>query len=120
MQRFVRYAMVGAAATAGHYGVLAMLVEWAHAPAWFGSGVGAVVGAQLAFAGNRVFTFGHRGDWRAAWLKFQGTALAGALLGMLIVGVAVHAGLHYLAGQVVATLAGLVLTFAINRRWTFR
>jgi putative flippase GtrA len=39
---------------------------------------------------------------------------------MLIVGASVRMGLHYLSGQVLATLASLVLTFAINRAWTFR
>ncbi len=39
---------------------------------------------------------------------------------MLIVGVAVHFGLHYLVAQVAATLTMLLLTFVINRVWTFR
>ena len=80
----------------------------------------AVVGAQVAFFGNRGFTFGHSGEVLPAWIKFQGTAIVGALLGMLIVGVAVNLGLHYLLGQLIATLASLVLTFAINRAWTFK
>jgi len=120
VQHFVRYTLVGAVATAVHYALLALVVEWLRWPAWIGSGVGAVVGAQVAFFGNRAFTFAHEGEVLPAWLKFQGTAVAGALLGMLIVGVAVRLGLHYLAGQVIATLASLVLTFAINRAWTFR
>lgn len=120
MRRFVRYAMVGAIATGVHYALLAIVVEWATWPAWIGSGLGAVVGAQVAFFGNRVFTFGHGGEVLPAWLRFQGTAVAGALLGMLIVGAAVRWGAYYLTGQVIATLASLVLTFAINRAWTFR
>ena len=120
MKRFVRYALVGAVATAAHYALLAIVVEWLRWPAWIGSGLGAVLGAQVAFFGNRVFTFGHEGEVLPAWLKFQGTAVAGAVLGMLIVGAAVHLGLHYLVGQVIATLASLVLTFLINRAWTFR
>lgn len=120
MRRFVRYTLVGAVATAVHYALLAIVVEWVHWPAWWGSGIGAVIGAQVAFFGNRGFTFAHKGDVAPAWIKFQGTAIAGALLGMLIVGVGVNLGVHYLVGQVVATLASLVLTFAINRAWTFR
>jgi putative flippase GtrA len=120
LPRFVRYAAVGAVATAAHYGVLVSLVEAAQRPAWVASGIGAAIGAQLAFFGNRVYTFGHRGPVVPAWLRFHGTALAGALLGMLIVGLGVRAGLHYLVAQVVATAAGLLLTFAINRGWTFR
>ena len=120
MRRFVRYTLVGALATAVHYALLAVGVEVVHLPAWLGSGLGAAVGAQVAFFGNRGFTFGHEGEIAPAWVRFQGTAMAGALLGMVIVGVGVRLGLHYLAAQVVATGAALLLTFVINRAWTFR
>ena len=120
MQRFIRYTLVGAVATAVHYALLAGVVELLHWPAWLGSGFGAVMGAQVAFFGNRGFTFAHRGDVAPAWLKFMGTAATGALLGMAIVAGGVQIGLHYLLAQVIATLASLLLTFAINRAWTFR
>ena len=38
---------------------------------------------------------------------------------MAIVAAGVRLGLHYLLAQVIATGAGLLLTFAVNRRWTF-
>lgn len=120
MKRFARYAAVGAFATAVHYALLSAVVELAHWPAWLGSGLGAAVGAQVAFFGNRGFTFAHAGPIGPAWFKFQGTALAGALLGMVIVAAGVRWGLHYLLAQVIATFASLVLTFSINRAWTFR
>ena len=120
MRHFLRYSTVGAFATATHYLVLVAAVELAGWPAYLGSGVGAVVGAQVAYAGNRWFTFGHRGAIRASWPRFQATALLGALLGMAIVALGVRLGVHYLLAQVVATLASLLLTFAINRSWTFR
>ena len=119
-RRFSRYTLVGAVATALHYLVLVACVEWAHWPAWTGSGLGATLGAQLAYAGNRWFTFAHRGEIGASWPRFMVTALVGALLGMAIVALGVRLGLHYLIAQVIATLTGLVLTFAINRAWTFR
>lgn len=120
IRSFLRYGLVGALATATHYLVLILCAEALRWPAYIGSGVGAVVGAQIAFFGNRQFTFGHLGALAPAWLKFQGTALLGALVGMAIVAAAVQAGWHYLAGQVLATLASMVLTFLINRAWTFR
>ena len=116
MTRFLRYVGVGAVATAVHYAVLVAWVELADWPAWWGSGVGAVVGAQVAFFGNRSFTFDHGGAVGPAWLKFMGTAGAGALLGMAVVAL----GWHYLAAQVAATLSSLLLTYAVNRAWTFR
>ena len=120
MQHFVRYTLVGAIATAAHYALLAIAVELGHWPAFIASGFGAVVGAQVAFFGNRWFTFGHAGELAPAWLKFQGTALFGAVVGMVVVGTGVRLGVHYLIAQMIATGLSLVLTFAINRAWTFR
>jgi putative flippase GtrA len=115
----LRYGAVGAVATAVHYALLVLAVEAGAWPAWLASGLGAVVGAQVAFVGNRRFTFGHRGALGVPWVRFQLTALLGALIGMAVVGLAVRAGLHYLAAQVLATLLVLGITFLVNRRWTF-
>lgn len=119
MRRLLRYGGVGVLATAAHYAVLVGGVERAGWPAWVGSGVGAVVGAQVAFAGNRWFTFAHRGQLWPAWWRFQATAIAGALLGMAVVAIGVKVGAYYLLAQVLASGLGLLLTFAINRHWTF-
>ena len=120
IRSFFRYGLVGAVATAAHYVLLILCVEEFKWPAYIGSGVGAVMGAQVAFLGNRRFTFAHRGALSPAWVKFQGTALLGALVGMAVVAAAVNTGWHYLPAQVLATLTSLVLTFAVNRAWTFR
>ena len=116
MQHFIRYSAVGAVATALHYALLVLCVELFGWPAWLASGFGAVVGAQLAYVGNRWLTFAHRGDVSASWPRFQATAL----LGMAVVALAVRLGLHYVLAQMLATGLSLVLTFGINRVWTFR
>ena len=123
MQRFAhfaRYALVGLVATAAHYLVLILCVERLGLQAFVGSGVGAAVGAQVAYVGNRWFTFAHTGSVRASWPRFQATAVLGALLGMAVVAAGVRLGLYYVLAQVVATGLGLVLTFTLNRLWTFR
>lgn len=120
IRQLLRYTVVGAVATATHYALLVIGVEAAGWPAWWASGFGAVAGAQVAYVGNRRYTFGFRGGVAGSWVRFQTTALAGAVLGMVIVAAAVRIGLHYLIGQVAATLASLLLTFTINRVWSFR
>ena len=117
--RFWRYALVGGVATAAHYALLIAWVEVGHGAAWLGSGAGAVLGAQVAYALNRAFTFMHRGAIAVSWPRFQIVAALGALLGMAIVAGVVRLGGHYLLGQVLATGIAMVLTYAINRRWTF-
>ena len=119
LARFMRYALVGVVATASHYGLLIAWVEWGHGAAWAGSGAGAVLGAQVAYALNRSYTFAHRGAVAVSWPRFQMVALLGALLGMAIVGGVVRLGGHYLVGQLLATAVVLLLGYAINRRWTF-
>lgn len=120
MRRFIRYTAVGAFATALHYLVLVLCVERGGWPAFAASGFGAVLGAQVAYAGNRWFTFAHRGEVLGSWPRFQATALIGALMGMAIVALGERVGVHYVLSQVAATLLSLLLTFAINRLWTFR
>lgn len=118
-RHFSRYVAVGAVATAAHYTLLVAAVELARWPPWLAAGAGAVLGAQVAYAGNRWYTFAHRGRWLPSWLRFQVTAAAGAALNMGVVAVAVFAGCHYLVGQIAATASVLVVTYVVNRRWTF-
>ncbi len=120
MKRLSRYAAVGSVATASHYALMALAVEQGGWPAWLASGVGALLGAQVAFWGNRHFTFEHRGTFGPAWARFHVTAGAGALLGMGLVALGVRAGLHYLLAQAVATVVTMLATYAVNRAWAFR
>jgi len=119
--RFFKYAAVGAVATAAHYAILVGLVEAGWLAAARAAAVGAWVGAQVAFAGNAAFTFRAMGSGATvgAWLRFQVTAIVGAAISFTIVHVGTRIGVHYLIAQVVATLVALVVTFEINRRWSF-
>lgn len=120
MKRLSRYAAVGVLATAAHYALMALAVEAGHWPAWLASGTGALLGAQVAFWGNRHYTFGHRGPLAAAWARFHVTAGAGAVLGMGLVALGVQGGVHYLLAQVLATGVVMLATFAVNRAWSFK
>lgn len=120
MHQLLRYATVGVVATAVHYLLLIACVELAHWDAWLASGYGAAAGAQVAYLGNRWFTFAHRGNLPVSWLRFQLLALAGAALGMAIVALAVHLRMYYLLAQVLATVLVMGFTFTLNRVWTFR
>ena len=120
LPQLMRYAAVGGVATLVHYLLLVLCVEFNAWPAWLASGLGGVAGAQIAYYGNRRFTFAHQGALGASWSRFQATAMLGAVTGMGVVALAVSIGLHYLLAQMLATLLTLLLTFGINRRWTFQ
>ncbi len=117
--RFFQYAAVGAVATAAHYAILVGLVEAGLLAPQRAAALGAWVGAQVAFAGNAAFTFRGAGATVGAWLRFQITAVVGAMLSFALVALGVRIGLHYLLAQIAATLINLGVTFEINRRWSF-
>ncbi len=119
MTRILRYAAVGAAATAVHYGVLVAAVESGLlAPPW-AAAAGAWLGAQVAFTGNVRFTFVGASVTLRSWSRFQVVAVLGALISGLLVALGVRLGGHYLAAQVFATLVAFVVTYEVNRRWSF-
>ena len=117
--RFLRYASVGALATAAHYAVLVALVEGGGLAPRFAAAIGAWVGAQVAFVGNARFTFGGAPMSVRSWFRFQVTAVIGAAISFSIVAAGVGLGLHYLIAQALATLLTLFVTYEINRRWSF-
>ncbi len=115
-----RYAAVGAFATACHYGTLLIAVErWGVHPGG-ASFVGAVLGACVAYAGNRHLTFhASTAPQREAVPRFAATAVGAAVLHGAIVNTSDALGVPYLGMQGVATVTMMFLTYEINRRWTF-
>ena len=120
-RQFLRFAVVGAIGTTGHYLTLVLLVELAGADAVPASLAGFVVGALINYQLNRSYTFGSDVAHRIALPKFFTIAAAGAVLNTLIMFMAIYQlGLHYFLSQVLATGMVLVWGFLGNRLWTFR
>jgi putative flippase GtrA len=117
--RFIRYASVGAVATAVHYALLVGLVESGLLAAPLAAALGAWVGAQVAYAGNARFTFEGAPVTLRSWWRFQITAAIGAAISYSLVAAGVRLGLHYLLAQAAATLLAMLVTYEINRRWSF-
>jgi putative flippase GtrA len=118
---FGRYLVVGLAATAVHYLVLYLLVEkfgCAPPPA---AAAGAICGALAAYAGNWRYTFDGSAGHAQAFPRFLAVAAWGALVNGLVVWFGTRQlGLHYLLAQVAATALVVLMTFQINRAWTFK
>jgi putative flippase GtrA len=117
----IPYLIVGAAATAAHWALLALLVEgFAAAPGW-ASGLGALLGAGIAYAGNRRFTFvASSASHRSALPRFLLVAAGAALANAAIVQIGSDAGLYYLGAQALATTTVVLGSYGVNRQWTFR
>ena len=118
--KFLRYSAGGGIATALHYAVLLVAVELAGvAPPW-GSALGSVCGAALAYMWNHRFTFASAARHRDALPRFISVALLGAALNAALVALGSQAlGWHYLVAQLLATLLVLLAGYALNRFWTF-
>lgn len=117
---FTRYLIVGGAATVMHYSFLLATVELHLLLPATAAGVGAFLGALFAYWGNRRFTFDSKREHRSAMPRFLVVAMFGALLnaGLVWLG-SMKLGCHYFLSQVIATMTVLLLTFSINRRWSF-
>lgn len=119
--KFFWYAVAGGLATAVHYAVLLILVEvvaMSPAPA---AASGALCGAAISYIINRRLAFsGTAARHQQALPRFLLIAFAGAALNGSVVWAGVQLfGWYYLAAQAVATLVVLVLTYRLNRSWTF-
>ena len=125
-------ALIGAAATLGHYATLVFLVELLSVNAIAASLTGFVAGGLIAYPLNRRVTF--RSDRSHAvaapsFFAIAGIAFAldGVLMAALIEGLGRFPGfvafVHdrvYLVAQVLTTLILFTWTFSANRLWTFR
>lgn len=119
-QVFAKYAGVGAVATGMHYLVVIGAVEALRRPAWEAALCGAVAGGVVAYFGNHRFTFCSPRAHRSALSRFALVALAGAGLQSAVVGLGTETlRLHYLVAQALATGLVFLITFLVNRRWTF-
>lgn len=118
---FFWYTVAGGIATAVHYAVLLVLVEvFARAPSP-SAVLGALCGAVVSYLFNRYLTFpGARVRHQLAIPKFLLVSLMGALVNGALVWAGIHwLAWHYLLAQAVATLLVLGLTYRLNRSWTF-
>ena len=119
--QFVKFGIVGVSNTVLAFAIYTVLLKVFGV--WYlgASAIGFAVGAVNGFLLNRRWTFaGHVGDslTPVRWGVVQGCGLAlnETLLYLFVDG----AGVEKLLGQAFATMIVTVVTFFVNRAWTFR
>lgn len=117
---FLRFATVGAVATAAHYAVLIALVQFGGVDPVTATVCGFAVGAVVSYTLNRRYTFAVRPAYMRGFLKFAIVIGIGAVLNAAIVALFIRVGLHYMVAQVIATLVVLIWNFAGARLIVFR
>lgn len=116
----LRYSMVGLMATSVHYGVLILLVEQLHQAATVATCWGSLIGALIAYYGNRAYTFSSKASALVTLPRFLAVAGAGMAINATAVWWLTEAAqIHYLIAQPVATVTALAATFLMNHWWTF-
>lgn len=119
--QFVKFGIVGVSNTLISFAVYTLLLKVFGV--WYvaASGIGFSVGAVNGFLWNRAWTFrGHVGDalTPVRWFVVQ---TCGLLIDLGLVYLFVDGlGLDELVGQAVTTAMVTVLTFFVNRAWTFK
>jgi putative flippase GtrA len=119
--QFVKFGVVGVSNTLLAFTIYTVLLKGFGVWYLAASAIGFVVGAVNGFLLNRRWTFaGHVGDalTPVRWGIVQGCGL-GLNLGLLYLFVD-DAGIEKLLSQAFATAIVTVITFLVNRAWTFR
>ncbi|MES1199075.1 MAG: GtrA family protein [Pseudomonadota bacterium] len=119
-RQFLRFAAVGAVATAVHYSILVGLKEGLGVSPLVATTFGYGAGALISYTLNRRFTFDTKPAFTSGLLKFLAVVFIGALINGAIVAALIKAGLYYLLAQLIATALVLIWNFAASRLVVFR
>jgi putative flippase GtrA len=119
LARFLVYAMVGAAGTAGHYAFLITAVSLGMLAPVTASVGGAIVGAIINFVLNTLVTFRGRLNVATAARFFATAAAAAAANGVMMAALLAVLPIDYRLAQLLTTAVLLCATFGINSAWTF-
>ena len=120
INQFLRFAAVGAVATAVHYTVMLALVELGGVNPVVATFCGFCCGAVVSYTLNRKFTFGVQPSFGRGFAKFLVVVGIGAVINAGIVWFLTHRGLHYMVAQVIATGLVLIWNFTSARLVVFR
>jgi putative flippase GtrA len=120
-RQFLRFAVVGAIATAVHAAVFSVLVETTPIDPVVATCIAFAVAFVAGFTLNRAWTFGSRASPAAQLPRYLVVQLAGLALNAAIMAFAVHAQRWSpYAGLALAIVLVPPVTFALARGWAFR
>jgi putative flippase GtrA len=118
--QFLKFSLVGAAATLTTYAVLILLVEGLHQSAVPASVAGYLAGAGVNYVLNYRFTFNSKQAHQVALPRYLAVMAVGLVLNAGIMHIAVdRLAVHYLLAQLITVAIVLVWNFTLNRLWAF-
>lgn len=118
---FIKFLSVGGTATLLQYAILIALVETAAATPVLASSIGYVLSSVYNYLLNYYFTFESAARHHIAAFKFMIVAAIGLTINSSLVFIFTEMiVLHYLAAQVLSTIAVLIWNFYVHRHWTYK
>lgn len=120
LEKFLKFAGVGAVATLVQYVLLVLIIEQSAVNETLASAVSFSFSAIINYLLNYRFTFESDLRHRQVVPKFFITALIGLCINTLVFEILLTLGnVHYLVCQLVATFIVLIWNFVINAKWSF-
>ena len=115
-----KYGVVGLIGTAVHYTLMAILIRGLSAEVVLASTLGAIAGALVNYVLNYFYTFRSDRHHHEAIVRFWIIASIGWGINAGILAINEYLlGMHVILAQLTATAVVFVITFFMNRRWTF-
>lgn len=120
VKQFLRFALVGVAGTAVHYGVMIALIELSGMGTVLATSFGFLAGACTTYWLNRKVTFTTKQPFGIAFAKYLGALTIGLFINAGIVAGLEATGLHYFIAQPIATGVVLFWNFGASRFLVFK
>ncbi|KAB7614404.1 GtrA family protein [Amylibacter sp. SFDW26] len=121
MRQFITFLGAGVIATSGHYSVLLFLVEIGHVLPVTASMIGAVTGAVISYYLNRNYTFVSKISHARTAPKFFIVAILAIVFNTVLMATfTIWLRLPYFWAQVLTTCVLIIVTFGLNKLWSFR
>jgi putative flippase GtrA len=118
--QFLRFALVGSAATITTYAILIVGVEGLHINAVAASVTGYLLGIGVNYFLNYRYTFGSDQHHHVVIPKFLAVMMVGMFINAAVMYTGTNwLGFHYMLAQLAAVVVVLMLSFTANRFWAF-
>lgn len=118
--QFLRFALVGTAATITTYAILIIGVEGLHINAVAASVTGYLLGIGVNYFLNYRYTFGSDQHHHVVIPKFLAVMMVGMFINAAVMYTGTNwLGFHYMLAQLAAVVIVLMLSFTANRFWAF-
>lgn len=119
IRQLMRFGVVGVAAMAVHWAVVALLVPLGSEPL-LANIVAFAVAFNVSYAGHRHWTFAATNAAHSTFKRFLGVALLSFALNEALYYMLLKAGMEYRVALLVVLIAVAALTFVLSRFWAFR